>query len=164
MPAFRIVGIDPAADVTNAEAFPVQLAFDTPTADFTMTPVFWRKVGTSCTDPAACPSCGSVSLAPSGDALAGNPSFGLSLQNGPTNGLGIFALGFGGPATTPMPILCGAIHPNQPLLSLGFAALTGSASCDGAGTLPCPCRTCPACSAYSAPLKPSCCARPAALA
>jgi hypothetical protein len=37
--SFRITGIDPAVDGGDPQAFPIQLAFDTATADFTMTPV-----------------------------------------------------------------------------------------------------------------------------
>jgi hypothetical protein len=70
--AFRIVGIDPAADASDALAFPIQLAFDTATADFRMTPVTWRTVGSACYDAVGCPGCAATSLAPSGDSLVGN--------------------------------------------------------------------------------------------
>jgi len=37
--SFRITGINPAVDGGDPLAFPIQLAFDTATADFTMTPI-----------------------------------------------------------------------------------------------------------------------------
>jgi hypothetical protein len=38
--SFRVTGINPSVDGGNSEAFPIQLAFNTTTADFTMTPLF----------------------------------------------------------------------------------------------------------------------------
>lgn len=138
VPAFRISGIDPAADASNVEAFPVQLAFDTPLADFTMTPVTWRKVGTSCSDPAACITCPTVSLETVGQAVTGNTSFSLAIQNGPTGGIGAFYLGIGHPQTNPIPLFCGAVYPQLPVLELGIGFLTGTGTCDGAGSLAVP--------------------------
>ena len=37
--SFRLTGITPTVDASDALAFPLRLAFDTPTADFTMTAV-----------------------------------------------------------------------------------------------------------------------------
>lgn len=139
VPAFRIVGIDPGADATDATAFPVQLAFDTPTADFTMTPVTWRAVGTACSD-AVCPQCPTTTLAPIGDALEGNLAFALGLQNGPTNGFAGFFLGFGSASPTPIPLWCGDVllPPLNGIHHVGAAALAGVATCDGAGSVPLP--------------------------
>jgi hypothetical protein len=37
--SFEITGIDPGVDPSSSVAFPIQLAYDTPTASFTMTPI-----------------------------------------------------------------------------------------------------------------------------
>src|SRR5262249_2312359 len=87
--SFVILGIDPAIDETDAEGFPVQLEFSTPTADFTMTPIHFRSVGTRCADAVTCPSCPAVGLEPIGDALLGNLAFGLQLHDAPAGGLGV---------------------------------------------------------------------------
>ncbi|MFO1050588.1 MAG: hypothetical protein U1F36_00070 [Planctomycetota bacterium] len=136
VPSFRIFGIDPAVDSTDVRAFPVQLAFDTPTADFTMTPLTWRRVGSSCTPAVACASCPAVAIDPVGDAVTGNSAFALNLTDGPSGGVGVCLLGFGGAAVSPLPILCGQLHPNLPLIDLGSVALAGSGICDGSGTVP----------------------------
>jgi hypothetical protein len=57
--SFEITGIDPGVDPSSSVAFPVQLAFDTPTASFTMT--------AGVTDPIA-------NAGPSQTAQVGNPS------------------------------------------------------------------------------------------
>lgn len=134
--AFRIVGIDPAVDATDVHAFPVKLAFDTPFADFAMTPVTWRRLGLSCVPSAACASCPAVALTPAGDALIGNTSFSIALTNGPTGGAGVCLLGFGSASPTPLPILCGLLYPRLPLIDLGSVPLTGSGTCDGSGVVP----------------------------
>jgi hypothetical protein len=139
VPAFRIAGIDPAVDATDVEAFPVQLAFDTLTADFTMTPVTWRAIGTSCSD-AICAQCPSTSLAPIGDALEGNLNFGVAVGNGPGNGLAACFVGIGSAAPTPLPLFCGLVHlPLQTAaFDVGITALPGTGTCDGAGSIPVP--------------------------
>jgi hypothetical protein len=142
VPSFRIVGIDPAKDATDVEAFPVKLAFNTATADFTMTPVLWRKVGSSCSE-AVCTACPATTLAPIGDALAGNAGFGLSLQNAPGNGIAAWFVGIGSALPTPLPALCGSVHMPFPWLDVGAAVLPGTSSCDGAGQIPLPLPTGP---------------------
>jgi hypothetical protein len=137
VPSFRIVGIDPAKDATDIEAFPVKLAFNTPTADFTMTPVLWRKVGSSCSE-AVCTACPATTLAPIGDALAGNAGFGMSLQNGPTNGIAAWFVGIGPTLPTPLPALCGAVYMPFPWIDVGVALLPGAGTCDGATSIPVP--------------------------
>jgi len=136
VPAFRIVGIDPAADATDVEAFPVQLAFDTPTADFTMTPVKWRAIGTSCSD-AVCASCPTTTLEPIGDALEGNLTFGLGITNGPANGAAGFYVGLGSASPFPIPLFCGSVLlPLQTaFFDVGATLLPGSGTCDGAGSI-----------------------------
>jgi hypothetical protein len=138
--AFRIVGIDPAVDSTDAAVFPVQLAFDTPTAEFTMTPVLWRKVGTNCSDAAICAQCPALALTPVGAAINGNLNFGFAIDNGPTNGLAACYLGFGSASPSPLPLLCGAVV--LPLQNgvhyFGTTTLLGTSSCDGAGSVPLP--------------------------
>jgi hypothetical protein len=137
VPSFRIVGIDPAKDSTDVEAFPVKLAFNTPTADFTMTPVLWRKVGSSCSE-AVCTACPATTLAPIGDALAGNAGFGMSLQNGPANGIAAWFVGIGPTLPTPLPALCGAVYMPFPWIDVGVALLPGAGTCDGAASIPVP--------------------------
>lgn len=139
VPAFRIVGIDPAVDATDVEAFPVQLAFDTATADFTMAPLTWRAVGSSCSD-AVCASCPTTSLAPLGDAVEGNLAFGIGLSNGPANGAAGFYVGLGAASATPFPLLCGAVLlPLQTaFFDVGATLLTGAGTCDGTGSIPLP--------------------------
>jgi hypothetical protein len=138
--AFRIVGIDPAVDSTDAAVFPVQLAFDTPTAEFTMIPVLWRKVGTTCSDQAICAQCSALALTPVGAAINGNLNFGFAIDNGPTNGLAACYLGFGSASPSPLPLLCGAVV--LPLQNgvhfFGTTTLLGTSSCDGAGSVPLP--------------------------
>jgi hypothetical protein len=133
VPSFRIVGIDPALDATNMASFPVQLAFDTAFADFTMTPMTWRRRGTSCMDSTGCPTCGDLSLEPMSPALLGSASFGLVLEQGPSGGAALWFFGPGSPS--PMPFLCGELHPPAPLFFLGSASLVGTTSCDGASML-----------------------------
>lgn len=127
VPGFRIAGIDPAKDATDVEAFPVQLAFDTPTADFTMTPVTWRSVGTSCVELGSCPACSPVTLAPTGDALLGNANFGLQLQNAPAGGFSLFAISVGHPSL--QPFLCGSLGLSLPFLELGSVFNSGAGPC-----------------------------------
>lgn len=127
VPAFRIAGIDPAKDATDVEAFPVQLAFDTPTADFTMTPVTWRSVGTSCVEVGTCPACTPITLSPVGDALLGNASFGLQLQNAPAGGFSLFAISVGHPVL--QPFLCGSLGLTIPFLELGSVFNSGAGPC-----------------------------------
>ncbi|MBL9078420.1 MAG: hypothetical protein JNL08_12995 [Planctomycetes bacterium] len=138
--AFRIAGIDPAVDATDAAVFPVRLAFDTPTARFTMTPVTWRKVGGNCTDPTVCPQCPALELAPTGSAVEGNLNFGLGIDHGPAGGLAAFFVGLGSASTTPVPLFCGSVVlPLQnAFFDVGAVALVGTSSCDGAGSVPLP--------------------------
>ncbi|MBL9076732.1 MAG: hypothetical protein JNL08_04465 [Planctomycetes bacterium] len=140
VPAFRIVGIDPAVDSTDAMVFPVQLAFDTPTADFTMTPVLWRKVGTTCADVALCPQCPALELAPVGQAIEGNLNFAIGVDHGPANGIAAFFVGLGSASPAPLPLFCGSVVlPLQnAVVDIGATALTGSAACDGSGSVPLP--------------------------
>jgi len=139
VPAFRILGIEPAVDSADVGAFPVKLAFATATADFTMTPVLWRKVGTSCADP-VCPGCATTSLAPVGTAVEGNLNFGLAISNGPANGIAACSIGVGPAAPTPLPLFCGEVHFSLqfPIIDMGAALLPGSATCDGAGSFAVP--------------------------
>jgi len=136
VPAFRIVGIDPGADATDVEAFPVQLAFNTPTADFTMTPVKWHAIGSSCSD-AVCAQCPTTTLAPIGDALEGNLTFGLGITNGPGNGAAGFYVGLGSASPAPIPLFCGSVLlPLQTaFFDVGATVLPGAGTCDGAGSI-----------------------------
>lgn len=132
---FQVLGVDPAKDATNVEGFPIQLDFSTNEVDFTMTPITWRKMGSSCFDAAGCTTCPGLSLEPVGDALVGNSSFGLSLSNGPTGGAAIWFFGVGSPSVSPLPLLCGAVYPQLPVLFLPGAAITGTSACDGTAQL-----------------------------
>ncbi|MCB9877866.1 MAG: hypothetical protein H6835_09720 [Planctomycetes bacterium] len=135
--SFRIAGIDPAKDATDVAAFPVQLAFDTPIADFSMTPLRWRSLGSSCTD-AACGSCPTTALTPSGEALAGNANFGMSIDNAPANSVSATFASLGTASPSPIPLFCGDVLLSSPVLNLGIALLAGNAGCDGSGSLAVP--------------------------
>lgn len=135
VPSFRIVGIDPAIDAVDG-CFPVKLAFNTPTADFTMTPVLWRAIGTSCSDP-VCASCPTTTIAPIGDALEGNLTFGLGISNGPANGAAGFYVGLGSASPAPFPLFCGSVLlPLQTaFFDVGATLLPGTGTCDGSGSI-----------------------------
>lgn len=138
VPSFRIIGIDPAIDAVDG-CFPVKLAFDTPSADFTMTPVAWRAVGASCSDP-VCASCPNTSIAPIGDAVEGNLTFGLGVTNGPTGGAAGFFIGLGSASQAPFPLFCGSVLlPLQnAFFDVGATLLPGTGTCDGAGSITLP--------------------------
>lgn len=137
--AFRIVGIDPK-DSTDATVFPVQLAFDTPEAGFTMTALPWRKVGASCGDAVACPQCPQLTLAPVGDALEGNLNFALGIDHGPGGGAAAVFLALGPVSTMPVPLFCGevVVPLSGPVYAAGITSLTGVGACGGGGSVPVP--------------------------
>lgn len=51
--SFTLSGIDPAVDSTFGDAFPLRLAFDTPTASFTMSPIIADDSSASVPEPAS---------------------------------------------------------------------------------------------------------------
>jgi len=136
--SFRIVGIDPAVDATNNLAFPVKLAFDTPTADFTMTPVTWRNVGAACSE-AVCLQCPATTLQPVGDALEGNLNFALAISNAEAGSLAGIFVGLG-TASAPAPLWCGSflVPLQNAWFTLGIVSLQGTSGCDGAGSIAAP--------------------------
>lgn len=138
--SFRIAGIDPAVDATDAAVFPVQLAFDTANAEFTMTPVSWRKVGATCSDAVLCTQCPALELAPNGPAIEGDQNFGFDLQNGPAGGVAALFLGLGTASTAPAPLFCGSVvlPPLPGIFHVGTTALTGTSTCDGSGSVALP--------------------------
>lgn len=137
VPSFRILGVDPALDAGSLALFPVQLAFDTPFADFRMTPLRWRSVGASCFE-STCAVCPGSSLEPVGDALLGNAGFGLTLSDGPVGGAAIWFFGAGSPASSPLPFACGLLHLPPPLFELGATSFSGAGNCTAATNLPLP--------------------------
>lgn len=133
--AFRVTGIDPkpADDFT---AFPIQLAFDTPTASFTMQPVVVREIGAACEATPGCGAgCSALSLGTTSMPTLGNASFGARFENATAGSAGLVLLGIGPVRRTPF--ACDVVYNPAPAV-LGPVMLGGVAACDGAGTLPLP--------------------------
>lgn len=141
--AFRLVGIDPTVDSTDQAAFPIQLEFNTPTADFTMVPVKVHTVAASCMPATSCPACTALELDTQGDALLGNTGFAIDLSGGPTGGIGLVYASIG--HCQSVPFECGTLvlDPSS-AIDLGFALLGGVGSCGGSGTFSMPLPNLPA--------------------
>jgi hypothetical protein len=91
-----------------------------------------QPVGTSCAT-APCPTCSGLQLGSIGDAAIGNTEFGFRIDQGPSGSVAIVLLQAG--ACTPIPILCGQFFPAQNPIALLPFALSGTATCNGSGSL-----------------------------
>jgi hypothetical protein len=89
------------------------------------------RVGKSCTT-APCPSCPSMLASTyGGDPVLGNASFGFSLSQAPSNGIGVLLLRYG-PLGPGFPFLCDRLYATTgPLILLSAVPMGGSGSCGG---------------------------------
>lgn len=99
-------------------------------AGFDLQPIRERQLGSSCTG-RPCPSCPSMKLATTSDAVVGNAQFGMRIENGPKGGIGLIFVRPGGCRNTPFG--CGTLYALPGGFALPAFGLVGPGPCGASG-------------------------------
>jgi hypothetical protein len=101
--------------------------------------------GKSCSQK-PCPTCNTMLASwGGGDPVMGNQNFKLTLNNGPSGGIGIVVLRGAACSNLGIPFLCGKFYAiNGPIILVAATFLGGSGGCTGNGSVPVPLPASPA--------------------